>query len=603
MRKISNIISIIALCVTLAWLSTGCEKDPGIGIHSVADGKWETPDFLIHNAVTDIDGNRYDAVQIGNQVWIAQNLRTTRYADGSLIHTVPGASYYDGFREDADWGYLYDWKAVVRYGTAPVDSMGLQGICPNGWHVPCEAEWQQLFEYVGGQNQYTCNGNPEYIAKALAGKKDWKGSDVRYSVGWCPGANNATGFSAFPAGRIAGDGNHADYCEHAFFWGISTPRTPTSCYYKISNDLPVVKYGAWGGASEAYSVRCVRNDSTGGSGVTDPVLPTVHTNFAGLVFSTTAACGGEVVSDGGASVTARGVCWSTVVAPTIFDSHTTDGTGTGFFASNITGLNAGTTYHVRAYATNSVGTAYGNEFVFTTLAPDGAACIDAANLTDIDGNTYSTVQIGAQCWMKENLRTTKYADGTPIEQGSSPSMFIPYWYYPNGNPDSAPEYGLLYNGKALLRNNAPSSANPSGIQGVCPDGWHVPSDAEWTQLTDYVGSQSEYVCSGDHTYIAKALATSTVWHINTLHNCAIGNNLGSNNATGFSALPVGFCDGTYYSGIDFDAYFWTATRPMPSQDEGFYIRKMSNNLAYVLTLALIKETACSVRCVRDPVAR
>ena len=95
-------------------------------------------------------------------------------------------------------------------------------------------------------------------------------------------------------------------------------------------------------------------------------LSTVITGAVSYVTETTAMCGGNVTADGGANVTARGVCWSTSQNPTINNSHTTDGSGTGSFTSNLTGLTAGTTYYVRAYATNSEGTAYGSQVTFTT---------------------------------------------------------------------------------------------------------------------------------------------------------------------------------------------------------------------------------------------
>jgi len=83
--------------------------------------------------------------------------------------------------------------------------------------------------------------------------------------------------------------------------------------------------------------------------------------------TTSAACGGDVTSDGGAAVTSRGVCWGTTSNPTTTGSKTTDGSGTGVFASSITGLSPVTTYHVRAYAINSAGTAYGTDLAFTTI--------------------------------------------------------------------------------------------------------------------------------------------------------------------------------------------------------------------------------------------
>ena len=100
-------------------------------------------------------------------------------------------------------------------------------------------------------------------------------------------------------------------------------------------------------------------------------LPTVTTSTVSNTTSSTATCGGNVTNDGNATVTARGVCWSTSHNPTVSNSHTTDGSGTGNFTSSMTGLSANTTYYVRAYATNSVGTAYGNEVSFTTLSVGG----------------------------------------------------------------------------------------------------------------------------------------------------------------------------------------------------------------------------------------
>ena len=104
--------------------------------------------------------------------------------------------------------------------------------------------------------------------------------------------------------------------------------------------------------------------------VTPATAPTVTTTAISEIDKTTATGGGNVTADGGATVTARGICWSTSQNPTVDGSHTTDGTGTGSFTSSMTGLTANTTYYVRAYATNSAGTAYGEEVSFTTL-PDG----------------------------------------------------------------------------------------------------------------------------------------------------------------------------------------------------------------------------------------
>ena len=104
--------------------------------------------------------------------------------------------------------------------------------------------------------------------------------------------------------------------------------------------------------------------------------PTVTTSAVIDITQTSATCGGNVTSDGGTPVTARGVCWSTSANPTTDSSKTTDGTGTGSFTSNLTGLTDNTTYHLRAYATNSAGTSYGNEVLFKTLLNQGICNVD-----------------------------------------------------------------------------------------------------------------------------------------------------------------------------------------------------------------------------------
>ena len=96
-------------------------------------------------------------------------------------------------------------------------------------------------------------------------------------------------------------------------------------------------------------------------------FPTLTTTSVSLITATTATSGGNITNDGGAAVTARGVCWSTSSNPTTADSYTTDGSGTGEFVSNLTGLTSSTLYYVRAYAQNTMGTAYGDQVSFTTL--------------------------------------------------------------------------------------------------------------------------------------------------------------------------------------------------------------------------------------------
>ena len=215
-------------------------------------------------------------------------------------------------------------------------------------------------------------------------------------------------------------------------------------------------------------------------------------------------------------------------------------------------------------------------------------------VTDVDGNSYDALKIGDQVWMKENLRTTRYANGTTIPLGTSNSTTTAYRYYPDNNSSNVSTYGYLYNWPAVMHGASSSGSNPSGVQGICPDGWHVPSDAEWTQLTDYVGSQSQCRCDGSSSCIAKALASTTGWYSYT-EICAVGNNPSTNNATHFSALPAGNYYGSY---TDFgcNADFWCATE---NSSTDAYYRYLKYYNAGVGRYCNRKNDAFSVRCLRD----
>ena len=214
-------------------------------------------------------------------------------------------------------------------------------------------------------------------------------------------------------------------------------------------------------------------------------------------------------------------------------------------------------------------------------------------VADIDGNSYDAVRIGEQVWMASNLRTTRYANGDAIPEGQTTSSTEPYRYTPSTN---VAEYGYLYNWAAVMHGASSSTANPSGVQGVCPNGWHVPSDAEWSQLTDYCSGHTECVCSGSGDYIAKSLAADHDWQITT-GECAVGNDLSSNNASGFSALPAGFYPGTQTSYGEY-ASFWSATESV--EDFGSaYDRSLYYGHATVSRNVHHKYGAQSVRCLKN----
>lgn len=236
------------------------------------------------------------------------------------------------------------------------------------------------------------------------------------------------------------------------------------------------------------------------------------------------------------------------------------------------------------------------ELPFTMSLKDGQPCFGSPTLTDVEGNVYNTVQIGFQCWMKENLRVTKYADGTDIPYGGNDySDFDPYYYDYDSSGIPLEERGYLYNWRAVMHGASSSNANPSGVQGVCPSGWHVPSWAEWSQLTMYVKDQTVYTCGPDINYfIGKAMA-STAWWDSSTKNCAIGNDLTTNNITGFSAVPAGYYGATLVN-AGAEACFWSSTG---GGNEAATFFKLIANSQLDFHYNSSNSSGFSVRCVRD----
>ena len=312
---------------------------------------------------------------------------------------------------------------------------------------------------------------------------------------------------------------------------------------------------------------CKKDDNSNNNNSTGQI-PVLTTTAVSNITQTIASCGGNITSDGGATVTARGVCWSTGQNPTIADNKTTDGTGAGSFTSNITGLTAGTIYYVRAYATNNTGTGYGSAMSFTTQGGT------TGTVTDIDGNVYHTVIIGTQVWMVENLKTTKYRDGTSIPNVTDGTAWYnlttgAYCDYAN-TPTNSAIYGKLYNWYAA-----------TDAHNIAPTGWHVPTDAEWSTLTTYLGGES--------------VAGGKLKEIGTTHWASP--NTGATNETGFTALPGGYrYDGGTFDGIGDVGYWWSATE---DDAASAWYRVVYYSSSDVGRDDYDKELGFSVRCVRD----
>lgn len=215
-------------------------------------------------------------------------------------------------------------------------------------------------------------------------------------------------------------------------------------------------------------------------------------------------------------------------------------------------------------------------------------------VTDKDGNVYDVVKLGNQEWMAQNLRTTKYADGTSIPLGSSTSTTTAYRYCPNNSSSNVYKYGYLYNWKAVMRNSSSSSSNPSHVQGICPNGWHVPSDAEWTELENYVRGVPYYMTKSGSE--GKALASSEDWG-SSPNYLAIGNDVSINNSTGFCAVPAGCVRNGTSCSFNRDADYWTTNSS--SNSDAYAYGLYSSNSSGLVSEHCNQTWGNSVRCVKD----
>ena len=299
-------------------------------------------------------------------------------------------------------------------------------------------------------------------------------------------------------------------------------------------------------------------------------VPLVITTPATNMTQTTAATGGVVISDGGPTVTARGVCWSTSSNPITDGDHTTDGTGTGIFVSNLTGLDRGTKYYVRAYATNVIGTAYGNQVSFKTTGINADTCPGMPTITihHVAGTvapvtkwvTYGTATHipgeYSKCWITSNLGASRQATAKDDDTEASAGW---YWQFNR-------KQGYKHDGTTRTPNTAwitsiSQDLDWQAANDPCAElgsGWRIPTKTEWENVTK----------SG----------TGFDWNSDLkLHHA--GHLSGSDG----SLLDRGS-----------DGYFWSSTQASGGSGWGLVLWDISGNVGYY-----DKPSGFSARCVRD----
>jgi len=505
-------------------------------------------DVTLYRTITDIDGNVYRIIKIGTQWWMAENLKVTHYRNGDAIPNVTDDTEWAGLTTGAycyyensssyaaDYGALYNWYAVK-------DS---RNIAPEGWHVPSEAEWQTLTDYLGGYN-------------VAGGKLKETGTDHWLSPN--TGATNESGFTALPAGWCSpyyGDFSNMGY--KAVFWSATEDDSSTAWCRGLGYSDAVVSPLHLAHKQAGFSVRCVMDTGAPATLSSIKITPATATlsNAETCKFTCTATYSDQRTKD----ATAAAV-WS--VSPGFAGSIDVN----GLFTAHAT--NTGTETITATYLgqTNQV-----TVIVLTT-----------GTVTDIDGNVYKTVKIGNQWWMAENLKVMHYRNNDPIDYVIDDTDWAnlttgAYCYYDNNSSHSA-VYGALYNWYAV-----------EDSRNIAPAGWHVPTDDEWKQLEMVLGmSQTEADSNGirgtDEGGKLKETGTSHWKSPNT----------GSTNESGFTALPGGYRN--YYgsfSTMGYYAVFWLTT---DSNSFSAWHRKLSYNSVNIDRSSESKKCGFSIRCVKD----
>jgi uncharacterized protein (TIGR02145 family) len=296
-------------------------------------------------------------------------------------------------------------------------------------------------------------------------------------------------------------------------------------------------------------------------------IPVVSTNTISIVhLNTTAPAGGNVLYGGSSPVSERGIYYGTERDPEKKGTKIQIGNGLGSYSTLVSGLVSLTDYYIKAYAINSSATVYGQEITFNSGEPTVFKTIN-----DIEGNTYKDISIGTQTWFAENLKTSRLNDGTSIplvtDNSTWVSLITPgYCYMNNDYVTYRDKYGALYNGWTVKTGK------------ICPVGWHVPTDEDWSALETYLGGSD----------LAVQLKSLTGWDSDPY-------GINGYNTSGFSAYPGGNRSNDFFSKGYF-GYWWITS------SQGLQYRSLIYNYNTTVKERVYdfqQYVGYSIRCIKD----
>ena len=501
----------------------------------------------------DQNGNSFTWKKIGNQYWSTINTNIESYRDGTPIPQVTDASewgnlttgawcYYDN---DPSKGKLYNWYAVAGIHDNDENTPNKE-FAPKGWQVPNDADWTTLKNYLisNGYN-YDVTTTVNKIAKSMASITGWNSSTTEGTPGNNQDENNSSGLSFKPMGYRMDSQRNSDFDQinkGAFLWSKSDDDNIIGAsYYGVAFDqvyisLPGVVNDYNGYKDYGFSVRLVSQSPT------------------------------DILLNG--TISAENHQIKNVVDPT--DAQ--DAATKSYVDLLLIKINELQDQIDVLQSTSGSGT-----------------------VTDQDGNSYPYLTYGDQVWTVKNAEIVTYRDGTPIPQVTDATEWAnlttgAWCYYDNDTSK-----GKLYNWYAVagIHDNDENTPNKE----LVPEGWHVPTDAEWTTLGTYlIANGYNYDGTITENKIAKAMASKTGWASQT--NAGVpGNDQSLNNDSGFNAFPVGFrTNNGSFATEGSNAIFWSSTEY--NTDSAWY-RYLYYNYSYIDRYDDYKHFGFSVRFVRD----
>lgn len=440
---------------------------------------------------------------------------------------------------------------------------------------------------------------------------------------------NITSTSANGGGNVTNDGG-SNVIERGVCWGTSANPTINGNHSSSGTGNGTYTVAITGlSPGTTYHVRAYAKNNAGigyGSDIvftTLAVAPTVTTSQPTNITSTIAMCGGTVTNDGGASVTSRGICWSTNHNPSTSNNHSNNGTGTGSFTHIITDLSPNTTYYVRAFATNNVGTSYGNEVSFTTTSPTSSPIGAISGLFSVASNKKVYFSMG-NLQYQANTDTWRFAENQYDYVGQNNQYISPdfggwidiFGWGTSGfngcNPWLASEASnpYPYGGNISNTNYDWGVYNPISNGGNTAGIWRTLTKSEWVYLFNIRPNASEKYS------VACINGVNGVIILPDDYSIPVGisftphaNNWSVNNYSysewsllecfGAVFLPAaGKRHGTYVSEINTSGYYWSSTNNEGTPIDNEYTLYFTNNnlnASYLIGVT----TACAVRLVQD----